>query len=61
MDLSSDPGLKLHQITFPCAQSVPAFTVTIVEFLKRCSLTAIQWTLLISEHEIRFSRKIYIK
>jgi hypothetical protein len=55
IDLSTDPGLKLHRITFSSAQSVPASTVAIVEFLRRYSLTAIhQWTLSISEPEIRF-------
>jgi hypothetical protein len=30
IDISVDPGLKLYQITFPCAQSVTAAIVTIV-------------------------------
>jgi hypothetical protein len=30
IDLSTDPGLKLHQITFPCAQSETASNVTMV-------------------------------
>jgi hypothetical protein len=30
IDPSADPGLKLHQITFPSVESVPASTVTIV-------------------------------
>jgi hypothetical protein len=60
IDLSTDLGLKLRGIAFPSAESMPAFTVTIVYFffifLMRCFLTAIhQWTLSISEHDTSFA------
>jgi hypothetical protein len=46
IDLSTNPALKVYQITFPCAQSVPASSVTIVWIFKEVSLTAIhQWSL----------------